>query len=110
MTKINRALHVTRDGQVKKNPRKPLRRFYYKITGERREGSGRRQKVAVMQMKRSGLVPVGETSWNTASTKGEQSEVMQFLKSKKLIPRNAFPRGYYSWSEGQERNIHIEAV
>ena len=60
---------------------------------------GRVQKADVFSIRYSELKYIGQTSWNTASYKGEESSVYGYLYRKNLVPKREYKKqnGYYSF-------------
>lgn len=86
------------------------KKFFYKITSTRKQRTGgRKQSADVYQMKYSNLNYVGEANWNTASYKGEESEVYGMLYRKKLVPVREYKKegGYYSY---RNKGVSIKKV
>ena len=76
-----------------------IKKFYYKIVSTRRRMGGRVQKVDVYTIRYSELKYIGQTSWNTASYKGDESSVYGYLYRKNLVPKRQYKKdgGYYSF-------------
>lgn len=76
------------------------KKFYYKIvkTLKQRMG-GRKQTADVFGIRYSDLKFIGQTTWNTASYKGAESEVYGYLRRRKLVPKGVYKKegGYYSF-------------
>jgi hypothetical protein len=88
-----------------------LRRVYYKIDSARSTGyGGTKTKASVFVDGKNGLQKLGETSWDTASFKGEESTIIDFLKDKEYMPQKMFPDGYYGWSDAEKYNIKISRL
>lgn len=68
-----------------------MRRFVYKIENTTKNPSiygGRKQQATVFQIKNGELVLLGKTRvWNTASYRGNDSEVNEYLLENKFIPK-----------------------
>lgn len=88
-----------------------MRRFYYKVIRDNpaRYG-GSNVTVEVLEHKPDGMKYLGETRWNTASYKGQESEVLDYLKKEGVVPKGMFPDGYYSWREAEEYNMKISRL
>ena len=75
-----------------------MKHFIFKVENTKKNPSiygGRKQQATVYQIKNNKIYYVGKTRiWNTASYRGAESEVNEYLLENKLIP--------YSWSKGYE--------
>lgn len=89
-----------------KFPKKQI--FHYTIIKSRNTGFGGTNVTAkVLKQDKDGLDVIGEVKWNTASFKGEESAVLDFLKDKSAVPKGMFPSGYYIWNEAEQYNMKI---
>lgn len=67
-----------------------MKKFYYKVENTTKNPSiygGRKQKATVYMIKNGELKHIGETKWNTASYRGSDSEVNEWLLENKIIPK-----------------------
>jgi hypothetical protein len=68
-----------------------MKRFYYKVENTTKNPSiygGRKQQATIYQIKKGKLVKIGKTRvWNTASYRGSESEVNEWLLENKIIPK-----------------------
>lgn len=96
-----------------------MKRFYYRITSARRRNlGGTIVKANVIKATKNKLSSIGEVSWNTASYRGPESEVFNFLIKKGELPKKLFKAsespmqsgGYYNWSIGQRYGFSIEQM
>ncbi|MGM9881472.1 MAG: hypothetical protein ACI31S_01360 [Bacilli bacterium] len=75
-----------------------MKRFYYKVENTTKNPSiygGRKQMATIYTIKKGKLITLGITrQWNTASYRGKDSEVNEWLLENKIIPK--------SWSKGYE--------
>ena len=87
-------------------------KFYYKTNKStvNRTYGGKKETVDIFKHTNKGLKLLGQTSWDTRGYKGEQSEVLGFLKSNKHISKKKFPTGYYGWNEAEKNRIKIEQI
>lgn len=72
-----------------------MKTFIFKVENTTKNPSiygGRRQKATIYQVKKNNIIYIGQTEWHTASYRGSESEVNQFLINNKYIPK--------SWSKG----------
>ena len=72
-----------------------MKTFIFKVENTTRNPSiygGRGQKATIYQVKKNNIIYIGQTEWHTASYRGPESEVNQFLIENKHIPK--------SWSKG----------
>lgn len=90
---------------------KRLKLFYYKvIRNNRATYGGSNVTVEVMEQTSKGMVNLGEVKWNTASFKGAESEVLDFLKKEGKIKKGMFAKEYYSWSDAEKYNVKISEI
>ena len=73
-----------------------MKHFIFKVENTTKKPSvygGRKQQATIYQIKNNKIYYIGKTRiWNTASYRGSESEVNEYLLENKLIP--------YSWSKG----------
>jgi hypothetical protein len=94
-----------------KKPFPKFMHFYYNKIKERATGfGGTNVTVKILVQEDSGLKNLGETKWNTASYKGEESEVLTWLKRNGHVPSYMFPTDYYGWSDAEKYNMKISRV
>lgn len=88
------------------------KRIYYYKTEKKipRRMGGANVTVSVYRHTNDGLKHLGEVKWNTASYKGEKSEVLDFLKREGQIAQQMFPQGYYSSSDAEKYNMVIRGL
>ena len=70
-----------------------MKHFVFKVENLTKNPSiygGRRQEATIYQIKNNRLYYIGKTQWHTASYRGPESSVNEFLLENKIIP--------YSWS------------
>ena len=93
--------------------------FYFKeIRNNPTRYGGRNVTVEVFQHTKDGMESVGEVGWNTASYKGDTSEIFSYLVERGKIPKkylNASQTkngggGYYWWTFKEDYNIHINEL
>jgi len=80
------------------------KRYYYKIDKKtKRQNGGFNVNASVYAIRNGEVKKLGTTKWNTASSKGEYSEVYDFLKSKKLVTAKEYKEnnGYYMYSKSK---------
>lgn len=65
-------------------------------------------KCKIYRVKRNKLVYLGEEKWNTGATKGEKSEIMDFLSFNGYIPKKN--KGYYEENGGNFIIDYIESI
>ena len=94
-----------------------MRQFYYKIESTRRRAMGGTiNKVGIFSSNNNKLTRIGETSWNTASYKGNETEVLSVLIEKGLVDKKFFKGsnniadGYYTWDAAEKAGIKIEEI
>jgi hypothetical protein len=92
-----------------KFPEKKL--FYYKIIKSNpRYYGGRNETAEIFEHTPTGMRRVGETKWNTAGYKGEESEIgTALVEFGKLKPEH-LDRGYYRWTDAEKMNYKIERL
>ena len=75
-----------------------MKRFVYKVENTTKNPSiygGRKQQATIYMIKKGELIKIGKTRvWNTASYRGSDSEVNEWLLENKFIPK--------TWSVGYE--------
>jgi len=90
---------------------KDFKRFYFKVIRDNpRTYGGRNVTVEVLEQTKDGLKNLGEVKWQTASYKGEESEVLDYLKKIGKISKGMFPDGYYGWSDAEKYNVKISRL
>jgi hypothetical protein len=76
-----------------------MKEYYYKIESKnkKRTGTGFIVTAIVYTVRRGKIVDIGTIKWDTSSTKGEKSEVYQFLMKNKFVSVKEYTnnRGYY---------------
>jgi len=81
-----------------------VKKFYFRVdTTSTSVYGGRNQKASIYQHTRSGLKYIGETKWNTASYRGNESEVLNELMKRKLVPKKTFPDKYWHYSRDNNK-------
>lgn len=68
-----------------------MKKFIFKVENTTKNPSiygGRKQKAIIYQIKKGELIKIGETRiWNTASYRGAESEVNEWLLENGIIPK-----------------------
>jgi len=90
---------------------KSKKNFVFKTT-ERRASYGTDVTADIFKVAKTGLVPVGQTKWNTGSMKGDTSEVLTALIKEKQLPEELgiVTSGYYNWSDAEKLGIKIQGI
>lgn len=78
-----------------------MRKFVYKTETVKvsRTYGGKIVEATIYEIKRNDLILIGKTTWNTASYRGSDSEVNEYLLDNNVIPK--------IWSKG-ELNSYYE--
>jgi len=104
------------DEKLKRRIRKMM--FYYKPkkTSHSVYG-GTYYTTDIYKSVKNELKKVGTTKWNTASYRGEESEVYNELKKLGLIPKKIAKtkkekgnENYYSWQDKENFGLHIKPI
>ena len=94
-----------------KKPFATFKHFYYSIkTSNHSVNGGTNVGVQVYRHTPTGMEGIGSVKWNTAGYKGEESEVLDYLKKIGEVPAYMFPNGYYSWSAAEKYNMKISRI
>jgi hypothetical protein len=86
-----------------------MKHFYYsiqKVTKPSRSSwTGQKVTVNVYQCKKNIMSYVGECTWNCASYKGEDSEVLTLLMNKGLVSKKDYKEmgGYFNFNQRKYR-------
>lgn len=106
-------------GQLKKRI-KYKQRFYFKTIERPRRTYGGMNVTADIykQTRNKGLVHLGQTKWQTASYRGEESEVLNEIVKIKKLPKAVLdisesPQGsggYYMWSDFDKLGVKISKL
>ena len=78
-----------------------MKTFIFKVVNTTKNPSiygGRKQKAIIYQFKRGKLEYIGETQWNTASYRGAESCVNEYLLENNIIPK--------IWSKGEPNSCY----
>jgi hypothetical protein len=80
------------------------KKYYYNIDSKTGRNTGGYKVVAsVYTVKAGKIMKLGQVRWDTGMTKGERSEVFEFLKNKKLVTAKEYKanNGYYMASKSK---------
>lgn len=95
------------------------KRFYFKpIKTSTSIYGGRHFKADIFQHTKKGLKNVGTAKWNTASYRGEESEVLNQLVRDKILPKEVLQiskgthsgSGYWNWPFKDEIGVDIKQI
>ena len=80
------------------------KKIYFKeVSKKTRAAGGQNVTACIYVVKRGEVVELGRVTWNTASYKGEKSEIYTFLKKNKVVSAKEFAdnKGYYVQSNSK---------
>ena len=78
-----------------------MKTFIFSTTRKDTRKGGFKVTARVFRAKSNQPIFIGETWWNTASCRGDESEVMNFLIEEKEVPKRDY--GYYYNARGNFR-------
>ena len=94
------------------------KQFYYTTKKNPRRYGGSNVTATIFKNTRKGLKNVGETKWQTAGYRGDESEILNELVKKKLLPKEVLTvsksansgGGYYGSDIRDELGVKIRGI